>query len=255
MKNEPLVNIDTAQPAARLPVVLVGMAAVIFAALAAIWVLPLIVPGMAASAAGTAPKIYWFLSRGTAVVGYILLWGSMASGIVITNRMARLWPGGPAAANLHEYLSLLGLGFSLFHALIITGDRYIQISIIQALIPFTAAPYRPVWVGLGQLGFYSYLIVTATFYVRGHIGTRTWRLIHYASYASFALALIHGIASGTDTGIAWTTVLYWISGATILFLTYYRIFVTVGAKNASTRTTQMSARPGQKAAPANKRGG
>ena len=40
----------------------------------------------------------------------------MALGLGITNKMARLWPGAPAAFALHEYVSLLGLAFAVFHA-------------------------------------------------------------------------------------------------------------------------------------------
>ena len=54
--------------------------------------------GIQASLAGSDPTAFWYLSRATAFVGFGLLWLSMASGLAITNKLARLWPGGPAAA-------------------------------------------------------------------------------------------------------------------------------------------------------------
>src|SRR4051812_247430 len=50
----------------------------------------------------------WYLSRPSAFVGYVLLWASMARGISTPNKLARLWPGGPAAFDLHQYFSWLG---------------------------------------------------------------------------------------------------------------------------------------------------
>src|SRR5947207_8775577 len=36
-----------------------------------------------------------------------LAWLSMAYGVLISNKLARVWPGGPTAFALHEYTSLL----------------------------------------------------------------------------------------------------------------------------------------------------
>jgi len=82
---------------------------------------------------------------------------------------------------MHQYASMLGLSFALFHGLILLGDYYINYS-------------------LGQL-----------------------RLIHFLSYAMFALALLHGLLSGTDAGTLWARGLYWVSVASLLFFTIYRV--------------------------------
>ena len=86
----------------------------------------------------------WYLSRASAFVAYVLLWWSMVLGLSITNRLARLWPGGPAAADLHEHASLLGLAFGLLHALVLLGDAYIGYTLPQILIPFASVSYEPV---------------------------------------------------------------------------------------------------------------
>jgi predicted ferric reductase len=155
------------------------------------------------------------------------LWLSMALGIMITNKMARAWPGGPVAFDLHEYASLIGLAFALFHAIILTGDRYINLSLLRVAVPFTSADYRPVWVGLGQLSFYTMAIVTFSFYVRKRITPRAWRLLHYLSFLTFLLALAHGIFSGTDTASLWVSGMYWASGGLLLFLFVYRMLMSM----------------------------
>ena len=69
--------------------------------LVAVLILPSWLPNMSFSLSGDTPKAYWYLSRATAFVSLSLLWLSMALGLSITNKMARLWPGAPAAFALH----------------------------------------------------------------------------------------------------------------------------------------------------------
>jgi len=167
----------------------------------------------------------WYLSRASAFVAYLLLCWSMVLGLGITNRLARVWPGGPTAGDLHEHASLLGLGFGLLHALVLLGDKYIGYTLPQILIPFASAGYQPLWVGLGQIGLYMMALVTLSFYVRRWIGARTWRLIHFLSFAVFALALVHGLFSGTDSSTPWALGMYLGSAVSVLALTIYRVLV------------------------------
>jgi len=193
--------------------------------LVAVLILPSWLPNMSFSLGGDAPKAYWYLSRATAFVSLSLLWVSMALGIGITNKMVRVWPGAAAAFAIHEYVSLLGLAFALFHALLLLGDRFINFTISQVLMPFASVGYHPFWVGVGQIGFYIWALVAFSFYVRQGIGQKTWRLIHFLSFAMYAMGLVHGLFSGTDTNSA--QVYYWYSGGSLLFLLFTRIIGTI----------------------------
>lgn len=183
----------------------------------------LIIPGVAASLASSEGEGYWYLSRASGFVAYILLWLSMVFGLIITDRFARLWPGGPVAYDLHQYFSLIGIAFTVFHILILLGSKYIGYSLVQLFVPFIGSDYRPLWIGLGQYSFYLSLVVTITFYARSWFGPRGWRVLHYLSFAFFLLALLHSVYSGTDTSAAWAGALYWTTGIVTLFLTIYRI--------------------------------
>jgi predicted ferric reductase len=206
---------------------LLFMMAMAVGLLVAVVLLPTWMPNLAFSLSGGEPKAYWYLSRATAFVSLSLLWVSMALGLGITNKMARLWPGAPAAFAIHEYVSLLGLAFALFHAFVILGDKYINFTVLQLLTPFSTVTYKPTWVGLGQVGFYVWAIVALSFYIRSTIGQKTWRLLHYLSFAMYFLALFHGIFSGTDSSAAWAQQYYWFSGASLLFLFFARIVTTL----------------------------
>ncbi len=144
--------------------------------LAALLVAPIWSPSLAASLMGSSPKAYWYLSRATAFAALGLLWLSMVMGLLISDKIARAWPGAQAAFSIHEYVSLLGLGFAAFHALILLGDRYIGYDLRQILLPFASEGYRPLWIGLGQLGLYFWAIISVTFYVKQRIGHKAWRL-------------------------------------------------------------------------------
>ena len=195
--------------------------------LVAVVLLPTWMPNLAFSLGGGEPKAYWYLSRATAFISLSLLWISMALGLGITNKMARMWPGAPAAFAIHEYVSLLGLAFAMFHALIILGDKYINFTVVQLLTPFSTLDYKPFWVGLGQVGFYTWAIIALSFYIRPAIGQKTWRLFHYLTFGMYFLALFHGIFSGTDTGAAWAQKYYWFSGASLLFLFFVRLLTAM----------------------------
>jgi predicted ferric reductase len=211
--------------------------AVVAGALSATTLLPLWVPGLTDSLLGTAPKAYWYLARSSAFVAYLMLWLAMMLGLLITNRWARLWPGGPVAFDLHQHASLLGLAITMFHALILLGDRYIHASLSQLLIPFTYQGYRPLWVGAGQLGFYGLLLVGLSFYIRGTIGRSAWRVIHTLSFLVFFGALLHGMQSGTDSAAPAIQLMYWMTGGSVLFFTMYRVLTLRTSKPNEARAS------------------
>jgi len=206
---------------------LLFMMAMAVGLLVAVVLLPTWMPNLAFSLAGDEPKAYWYLSRATAFVSLSLLWISMALGLSVTNKMARFWPGTPAAFAIHEYVSLLGLAFAMVHAIVILGDKYINFTLLQLLTPFSTLDYKPFWVGLGQLGFYTWAIVALSFYIRPTIGQKTWRLLHYLSFGMYFLGLFHGIFSGTDSSAAWAQQYYWFSGASLLFLFFVRVLTAL----------------------------
>jgi predicted ferric reductase len=200
---------------------------VVLGTVGAALVLPTWLPDLTASAVGTEPKAYWYLSRAAGLVAYLLLWLSITLGLAITNRLVRAWPGGPTALDLHQFCSLLALGFALFHGLILLGDRYINYTLAQLVIPFADGDYRPFWVGLGQLSFYLAILITFSFNARRFIGLRAWRILHYASFALYAMVTAHGIGAGTDSTMPMVLALYIIAAATTFFLTLLRVLLAL----------------------------
>ncbi len=227
-KNKP-EEFNALQPVWSLLSVITLLIAVAGGALVAVFALPTLAPGLVNSLFGPAPKAYWDLGRMSGIVAYLLMWLSVVFGLMLSSKVAPLWPGGPMAMDLHQFTSLLGLAFGVFHPLILLGDQYIHYSLLQVLIPFTSVNYQPFWVGLGQIAFYLAIPVTSSFYIRKSIGYGTWRAIHLASFVTFALITIHGLLAGSDTTNPTILILYAATGASVFFLTFYRMFTMTRA--------------------------
>lgn len=183
----------------------------------------LVLPALAQLLLGPGVNAAWDLTRVSGIVAYILMWLSVVFGLIITNRMARLWPGGPAAFDLHQFTSLLGLAFALFHAIVLLGDHYIKYSLAEIVFPFASVNYQPFWVGLGQIAFYILIPVTLSFYVRRSLGPEFWRLVHFGSFISFAFITMHSLIAGSDTTNLGMLSMYAMTGISVVFLTIYRM--------------------------------
>ena len=194
---------------------------------AAYYLLPIWQPGISASIIGTDVKMFWFLSRASAIIAYIFLWLSMMMGLMFTTRMGKLWPGLAITSEMHKFVSLLGIGFAVFHGLILMGDSYLQPTLGQVLLPFNNFPYRPEMVIWGQFALIFWAILIGSFYIRKLIGRKTWRVLHFTSFLMFLFAMIHGIGSGTDTGTTAMQAVYWTSAGSVLFMILYRIFTAL----------------------------
>jgi sulfoxide reductase heme-binding subunit YedZ len=157
---------------------------------------------LAAAASTTGPSWYWYATRGLGVVTLIVLTITVVLGILSAVR----WSGESTprfvAADLHRNLSLLGICLLVAHIVTTVLDPFAHISVRDVIIPVGAA-YRPIWLGIGVVAAEILVAVAATSLLRERIGARTWRLIHWITYASWPLALVHGLGTGSDARAPW----------------------------------------------------
>ena len=123
---------------------------------------------------------------------------------------------------LHQDLSAIAIGLTGLHGALLALDTFVPQSVRQLVIPF-AGPYRPEWVGLGQVDLYLMVVVYGSFFVRRRIGQRAWRALHYTTFLAFVGATAHGVMSGTDTPAAWAFWIYATATVGVVFLLGYRI--------------------------------
>jgi predicted ferric reductase len=187
---------------------------------------------------GAAPaadsRVYWYMARSAGIVAYLLLWGSVAAGIAISNKLLNGLVKPAAVFEVHKTLSILALIVGMFHGFILLGDTYMNFSVLDLLIPFHS-PYQPFWVGLGILGLYLMAILVGSFYIKKRIGQRAWRLLHYTSFGVWIMTSLHGIAAGTDTQPVLMKMLYAAAIVSVGYLLTYRIFMAKGAVPARAR--------------------
>ncbi len=170
-------------------------------------------------------QAWWYVTRAAGLTSYFLLWFSMIWGLAISSKIFHPTIEGTFSYDFHEFLSLLGLGFILLHVIVLLLDRYLPFSIWQILIPFTDS-YRPLWVGLGIIGFYITLLVTVTFYMRQQIGTAAFRSIHVLSLLGYLVAVGHGLFAGTDSALPVTKWMYALTFLVVVFLMVYWLVIS-----------------------------
>jgi predicted ferric reductase len=171
-------------------------------------------------------QAWWYVTRAAGLTSYFLLWLSMVWGMGISTRFFHPAVEGAYSYDFHEFLSLLGLGFVLLHVVVLLFDKFIPFNVWQILVPFVDS-YRPLWVGMGIIGFYIFLLVTVTFYIKQMIGVRAFRSIHALSLLGYLGATLHGLFAGTDSALPVTKVLYAGTFVVVLFLTVY--WIVLGA--------------------------
>ncbi|MGZ4666627.1 MAG: ferric reductase-like transmembrane domain-containing protein [Frankiaceae bacterium] len=157
---------------------------------------------MTGALASTSGSALWYFSRATGVVTLGLLTLVVLLGVL--TRGGKPLPGLPrfAVAGLHRNASLLVLVMLAVHISAAVLDSYAPISLADAVIPFVSA-YRPFWLGLGALSFDLLLAVIATSLLRPYLGVRVWKAVHWAAYAAWPVALVHGLGTGTDASEGW----------------------------------------------------
>jgi sulfoxide reductase heme-binding subunit YedZ len=168
---------------------------------------------MLGSAAVAGPTAYWYLTRGTGIVALVLLTVSVALGVANARRLRTETLPRFVVDAVHRNVSLLAMAFLLIHILTSVLDSFASISLVNAVIPFTGS-YRPLWLGFGALAFDLLLAVMITSLLRRRFGYRSWRLTHWLAYASWPVALLHGLGTGTDTKTGWMLTI--VGGCVIL---------------------------------------
>ncbi len=144
----------------------------------------------------------WFLMRGSGVVSLLLLTGVMALGIATYGGVRIGSLPRFATMALHRNISLLAVAFLGVHVATAVIDPYTSVRLVDVVVPF-AAGWKPVFVGVGTLAVDLMIALTVTGLLRGRIGRRTWRAIHWAAYATWPVAFIHALGVGTDTSTLW----------------------------------------------------
>jgi predicted ferric reductase len=175
---------------------------------------------LASGASGPSPL--WYATRAGGTVSLVLLTATVALGIATAGRYAPVRLGRFEVSALHRNLSLLTLAFLGMHIVTAIADGYAHLTWPTAVVPFVAS-YRPLWVGLGAVALDLLLAVAVTSAVRGRLGRRRWKAVHWLAYASWPVALFHAAGTGTDTRLGPQLALYAGCLLTVVAAVWWRL--------------------------------
>jgi predicted ferric reductase len=157
---------------------------------------------MSTQLATAGASAYWYLTRSTGAVALLLLTLTIVLGVIDVERWSTArWPRF-VIDSLHRNAALLALVFLVLHILTSVLDSFASISIVDALVPFVGS-YRPFWLGLGAVAFDLVIAVIVTSWLRARMGFASWRAVHWLTYASWPIALLHGLGTGSDASSNW----------------------------------------------------
>ncbi|HVV19040.1 MAG TPA: ferric reductase-like transmembrane domain-containing protein [Pseudonocardiaceae bacterium] len=149
----------------------------------------------------------WYASRATGLAALLMLTTTVVLGTANSARFAT--PNLPrfAVATIHRNLSLVTCAFLVVHIAGAVIDPYAGIGWVDAVLPFVSS-YQPFWLGLGAVAFDLLVALVVSSLVRPRISQRVWRSLHWAAYACWPVALIHGFAiGGADSRLGWVRIL------------------------------------------------
>jgi sulfoxide reductase heme-binding subunit YedZ len=164
----------------------------------------------------------WALGRGTGLVALGMFTLTLVLGIVTRSGRAALGVGRFGVAELHRTAALTGTSLIALHLGTLFFDPYAQLRLVDFVLPFLGS-YRPVWLGLGTLAVDLLFVVTVVSLLRGRVGPRVFRAVHYATYALWPLALVHALGNGSDTGTLWFRALAGVCVAAVAVALTWRL--------------------------------
>lgn len=159
-------------------------------------------------------SIEWMIIRGSGIAAFAALSAATIWGLLVSSKMLTRLVKAKGLTWFHESLGIAAVLATLVHIVVLSVHDYLDFTWPEILIPGDS-DWRPEAVALGIVAFYGLLVVAGSFYIKRHIGQRTWRMIHFGSLGVFLAALVHGVTAGTDTGSAFMTGLY-VGSATVV---------------------------------------
>ena len=191
-------------------------------------------------------KLYWYTARSAGVVAWAVCTASILWGLALSTRLVRR-RGAPAwLLDLHRFLGLLSLVFTLVHI----GALYLHSRLEFKEYPFGPrqlfvlwqSKYAPGAVAWGIVGFYLLIAVQVSSWLMKRIRRRMWHTIHLTSFLLFATATVHSFTAGTERhndAVQWLAL---TGGALVVFLVIFRLLAPKKAQLAEERAARAEAK-------------
>ncbi len=169
-----------------------------------------------------ASQLSWYLTRGAGFLALIALTGSVLLGILSAQRWSPNRDAKVRYAALHQTVALLGLAGLSVHIATAVADPFTHLGIATVVDPLHRS-YRPLWLGIGVLASDIFIAVIITSLLRHRLGFRSWKYVHLSSYLIWAMAMVHGLGTGSDTRFLGFDLVYILSLASVIVALWSRV--------------------------------
>ncbi len=163
----------------------------------------------------------WIVLRAAGIGAYLMLFASVAFGLVATTAPFGKRIAKQSAILIHQFLSTVGLVLLGIHIGGLLVDSFMHFAPRDVLVPGSST-YRPIPVALGIIAMYAMVMVLVSSWIRRRYSSKLWRRLHMAAAPAFALALLHGVFAGADATRRWMYLTYVITGSLVAFLLLLR---------------------------------
>ena len=163
----------------------------------------------------------WIVLRAAGIGAYVMLFLSVAWGLVATTGALGKRVSKATATTVHQLLATTGFVLLGVHLGGLLVDAFMPFGPAQILVPGRST-FKSIPVAIGIVAMYAMVFVIVSSWMRKRIGTRWWRRSHLLAVPTFILSMVHGVFTGTDTvrPVMWWT--YVATGLITLFLLVVR---------------------------------
>jgi sulfoxide reductase heme-binding subunit YedZ len=165
--------------------------------------------------------ITWIVLRAAGIGAYLMLFASVAWGLVGTTSVVGKRVAKPSAIAIHQFIATVAVLLLGVHIGGLLVDRFMPFGILDVLIPMHGS-FKPVAVTFGIVAMYAAVVVLVSSWLRKPLGTKWWRRLHLLAVPAFGMSMVHGAFAGTDTVRPWMWWIYVATGGLTLFLVLTR---------------------------------
>lgn len=190
------------------------------------------------------PQTWWFVTRASGLVAWIMLTLSVIWGIVLSTKAFPDQRRPVWLLEVHRWLGGLTMSFLAVHLAALVADNYVDFGLADITIPY-ATEWKPGAVALGVLGAWLLVAVELTSLAMRKLPRKVWRFVHLSSYVAFWLASMHAAFAGTDA----TKGLYQLTAAASILAVVWALVYRVINRRSARRAVRALLREPQPASP------
>jgi len=170
----------------------------------------------------------WILLRAAGIGAYLMLWATVSWGLIGTTSVVGKRVSRATSITFHQFLAVSASFLIGVHIGSLLLDSFVHFTPLDVAVPLHTS-YKTVPVALGIASMYAVATVLVSSWTRKRLSTTWWRRLHLLAVPAFALALVHGVFTGTDVLRSWIWWGYVLTGGSVLFLMLTRA-LTIGSR-------------------------